>query len=239
MQSKGIAIITGASKGIGYCLSNGLAADGYRVVLIARDKERLQTITEEISSMVLIELKPEYLSLDVTNYKEVAEVIDHFAKEPEQIAILVNNAGMWLDGTLDESPQNFATLLDTNVVSPFVFMKKVGEAMKKNGKGHIFNIASRAGVYGFPGCGLYSASKFALVGLSESLYREFADCGVKVTAICPGWVNTEMAKAANTPFQDHEMIQPSDILNSIKYVLGLSESTCIRELVIECSKSVL
>jgi short-subunit dehydrogenase len=239
MQNKGIAIVTGASRGIGYCISKGLAADGYKVVLIARNEERLQTVREEISNIVPVELKPSYLSLDVTNRKEVTEAIDHLSANPERIEILVNNAGMWIGGTLDASVENFAALLDTNVIAPFLLMKEVAKKMKKNGRGYIFNIASRAGKYGFPGVGLYSASKFGLVGLSESLYREFAESGVKVTSICPGWVNTEMARKASASLKDTEMIQPSDILNAIRYLLGLSESTCIRELVLECSKSVL
>jgi len=169
----------------------------------------------------------------------VTEAIGHLSANPERIEILVNNAGMWLGGTLDAPVENFAALLETNVVAPFLLMKEVAKEMKKNGRGYIFNIASRAGKYGFPGVGLYSASKFGLVGLSESLYREFAESGVKVTSICPGWVNTEMARKANASLKDAEMIQPSDILNAIRYLLGLSESACIRELVLECSKSLL
>ena len=239
MRDKGIAIITGASRGIGYCISKGLAADGYKVLLIALNQKRLQMVEEEISGLVNPEVKPECLPLDVTDHKAVAEAISRIAAKPDPIEILVNNAGIWIDGTLDESPENFAGLLNTNLVSPFVFMKEVGREMKKNGRGYIFNISSRSGKYGFPGGGLYSSSKFGLVGLSESLYREFAGCGIKVTSICPGWVNTEMAFEANTPLTEKEMIQPSDILDSIRFLLGLSQSACIRELVMESSKSVL
>lgn len=239
MQDKGIAIITGASRGIGQCVAAGLAEDGYKCILIARDEQRLQIVAQEIAQLVPAGLKPEYLSLDVTDHRKVTAALASLTTKYEPASILVNNAGMLLDGTLNESPENFTELLSTNLVSPFVFTKMIVEEMKKNKNGYIFNIASRSGVYGFPGGGLYSASKFGLVGLSESLYRELADSGVKVTAICPAWVNTEMAKAANAPLQDDEMIQPADILSSIRYLLGLSESACIRELVLECSKSVL
>ena len=87
--------------------------------------------------------------------------------------------------------------------------------------------------------GIYGASKFALVGLSESLYRELAPLNIKVTTLCPGWVNTQMAKDANTPFPDEEMIQPDDILRAIRFLLNLSPHACIRELVIECTHSLL
>ena len=239
MSEKGIAIITGASRGIGSCIAKGLATEGYKTILIARDASRLKLVSEEISKSVSDELKPECLSLDITDYKKASESLKHLLSKYKTISILVNNAGMWLDGTLNESEENFKSLLDVNLISPFVFLREIGNEMKKNRKGYIFNISSRAGKYGFPGGGLYSASKFGLSGLSESLYREMAEYGVKVTSICPGWVNTDMAKAAGTPLKKHEMIQPTDILNSIRYILNLSESACIKEIVLECSKSIL
>ena len=111
--------------------------------------------------------------------------------------------------------------------------------MKSNKEGHIINISSRAGKYGFPGSGIYSASKFGLNGLTESLYREYVSTGVKVTTICPGWVNTDMAFEANSPYKAAEMIQPEDIVKAVKFLLDLSGPTCIKELVIESSKSIL
>ena len=239
MKDKGIAIITGASRGIGHCLAKGLAEDGYKCVLIARNEQRLQILVNEISQIVPAELKPEYLSIDITDHQKVIKAINRLTRKGGSLSILVNNAGIWLDGTLKESPEKFIELLTTNLVAPYVIINAIVEEMKKNRRGYIFNIASRAGIYGFSGSGLYSASKFGLVGLSESLYRELAEYQVKVTTICPGWVNTKMAQEANTPLKDYEMIQPLDILNSIRYVLSLSESACIREILLECSKSVI
>jgi short-subunit dehydrogenase len=239
MSEKGIAIITGASKGIGYCVAKGLAIDGYKTILIARDAGRLECVSKEIAKSVSDELKPEYLVLDIAKHKKVSESVRYLQSKYNTVSILVNNAGMWMDGTLEGSEEDFKNLLDINLISPFVFLREVGGQMKKNGKGYIFNISSRAGKYGFPGGGLYSASKFGLIGLSESLYREMAEHGVKVTSICPGWVNTDMAQEAKTPLKEHEMIQPMDILSSIRYILSLSESACIREIVLECSRSIL
>ncbi|RPI01841.1 MAG: SDR family oxidoreductase [Ignavibacteriae bacterium] len=239
MPGKGIAIITGASKGIGACVAQGLAADGYKTILIARNAERLERITHELSQNVPAELKPEYIAMDITDHKKVSESLRELQLKYTPISILVNSAGMWLDGTLDETEENFQKLLDVNLISPFVFLREIAQAMKKNRHGHIFNISSRAGIYGFAGGGLYSASKFGLSGLSDSLYREMAEVGVKVTSLCPGWVNTQMAVEAKTPWKEHEMIQPEDILNSIRYILNLSGSACVREIVLECTKSVL
>jgi short-subunit dehydrogenase len=239
MTAKGVAIITGASRGIGSCVAEGLAVDGYKTILMARDTEKLQSVSAAISKRVPKALEPEYIALDLTDHQKVHEVADSIQSRHGPISVLVNNAGAWLGGTLDASAEDFTRLLDINLVSPFVLMRAIGRSMKRNSKGHIFNIASRAGKYGFPDSGLYSASKFGLVGLSEALYREFSPCGVKVTAICPGWVNTDLAREAGASVEGEEMIQPSDVLASIRYILGLSGPACVRELVIECSKSIL
>jgi short-subunit dehydrogenase len=239
MTAKGVAIITGASRGIGSCVAEGLALDGYKTILMARNTDKLQSVSQAIASRVPKALEPEYNALDLTSHQEVQALTESIQARHGPISVLVNNAGAWVGGTLDASPEDFTRLLDINLVSPFVLMKAVGQAMKQNGQGHIFNIASRAGKYGFPDSGLYSASKFGLVGLSEALYREFSACGIKVTAICPGWVNTDMAREAGASVAGEEMIQPSDVLASIRYILGLSGPACIRELVIECSKSIL
>jgi len=237
MSDKGLAIITGASQGIGACIAKGLATDGYQTVLIARNQNRLQSIANEIKSLKNTS-EPICISVDITNHRELKQDLKEKTNE-RNISVLVNCAGLWLDGSLEESEENVLKIFDVNVISPYLILQEVVKKMKKQRDGYIFNISSRAGRYGFSNGGLYSASKFALVGLSESLYRELASFNIKVTAICPGWVKTEMAKDAGTPLKDDEMIQPEDILNSIKYLLRLSKSACIKELLLECTKSML
>ena len=239
MPKPELAVVTGASRGIGYCIAKGLAVDGYKTILIARNEEKLRSVCQEISELVSEATKPEYVALDATDHARVTELAQKLIADYDAISVLVNNAGIWLGKTLEQSAESFQRILDVNLVAPFVLMKTIGTQMRQQGKGHIFNIASRAGKYGFPDSGLYSSSKFGLVGLSESLYRELAQSGVKVTAICPGWVNTDMATEAGASVKGEDMIQPADILASIRYVLGLSQSTCIREIVIECAKSTL
>jgi short-subunit dehydrogenase len=241
MNKKGLAIITGASQGIGASVAKGLSQDGYQVVLIARNVGNLQKIAREIreSDYYTKDIEPIIFPLDISNHEAIHDKLATLRNQEKPISILVNSAAMWLDGTLEESIENFQKILDVNVVSQYAILKEIVDIMKEQKAGYIFNIASRAGKYGFAGGGLYGASKFALVGLSESLYRELAPLGIKVTSLCPGWVNTEMARQANTPFKDEEMIQPGDILNSIMYLLSLSDNACIKEIVIECSKSIL
>ena len=94
------------------------------------------------------------------------------------------------------------------------------------------------GMVGFAGDGGYVAGKFGLVGLSASVYREYASAGIGVTAICPGWTDTAMAAASNTPLASEEMIQPSDILETMRWLLRLSPAVRVREVMLECGRSI-
>jgi short-subunit dehydrogenase len=119
-----------------------------------------------------------------------------------------------------------------NFLAAVRFTKAVLPGMKKSRSGYIFNIASICGVEAFADTGIYSASKFALVGYSSALAQELTSKGIKVTAICPGWVNTQLASEA--PMKPEKMIQTSDIALTIKYLLGLGPAASIREIVIRC-----
>jgi short-subunit dehydrogenase len=123
-----------------------------------------------------------------------------------------------------------------NVTASLAFVQAVAPVMKDRHSGHIFNVASRAGKVGFADEGAYSASKFALVGLSESLYKELSASGIKVTSLCPSWVDTDMAQEAGTPLGHKDMIQPADLAKTIHWLLSLSPATCVKEVILECAK---
>jgi short-subunit dehydrogenase len=237
--NKGLAIITGASQGIGAVIATGLAKDGYRVVLIARNKQNLDKVHDEIKKTGDGVPEPIVLPLDITDYTKVDNEIRNLNQKYGTIDILVNAAALFLDGSLDESIDNFKKIVDTNLVAQYALLKTVTSIMKTQQSGYIFNIASRAAKYGFPGGGIYGSTKFALVGLTESLYRELPPWGIRITSLCPGWVNTEMAKAAGTPLKEEEMIQPNDLLDTIRYLLNLSESVCVKEIILEMRKSII
>jgi len=240
MEPYPVAIITGASQGIGKACAIGLSQAGYRPVLVARTESKLQDVANEIEARdIKGEVqKPLIYPLDVTDYAKVQQFVREIDNRFGRVDLLVSNAGILRRGTLDVSVSDFEKIIQTNLVSPFVLLKEVLPLMKKLGKGHIFNVASRGGKVGFAGEGAYDASKFGYVGLSESLYREVAREGISVTAICPGWVNTEMAQQGGATLSAEEMIQPEDILKTIQWVLELAPNTCVREVVLEPSKSI-
>ncbi len=231
MQSKKVAIITGASKGIGKAISLGLAGLNYQTILIARNKAELAKVKSEISDMK--GFVPEIIQLDITTTESVRSTIRKIRDKYESIDVLVNNAGVYFGGSVDMDEGEFRKMLETNTVAQFNILQEVVPVMKKQRSGYIFNVASRAGKIGFAGSGGYSASKFALVGLNESLYRELNPLGIRVTALCPGWVDTCMAYEAGTTLEGSQMIQPEDLFKTIQWLLGLSPGACVKEVVIE------
>ena len=238
-KERKIAVITGASQGIGATISIGLAREGYQVVLIARSKQNLEKVSHEIITICGNVSKPFLVPLDLTDYEAVDKTIREIHHTFGRIDVLVNAAGMFMDGSLDESVDNYKKIIDINLVAQYAVLKTAAEMMKSQGFGYIFNIASRAGKYGFPGGGIYGSTKYAFVGLTDSLYRELSPLGIRIISLCPGWVNTEMAVTAGTPLKADEMIQPEDILKTILFLLSLSKSVCIKDIVFDMQKSIV
>lgn len=231
-----IAIITGASKGIGKAIAFGLARLNYQTILIGRDRNELLEVSEEIHNKN--GFKPTVSQLDITNSNLVKQNIRAIKKEYGRIDILVNNAGIFFDGSTDITEEDFSKMLETNLTAQLTMLKEVVPVMKNQKSGYIFNIASRAGKIGFAGHGAYCASKFGLVGLNESLYRELVPLGISVTALCPGWVNTRMAFEAGATMDGDEMIQPEDLMKTIEWLLSLSPGACVKEVILETPGSI-
>lgn len=238
-KAKRISYYYRASQGIGAVIAAGLATDGYRVVLIARSKQNLEKVHDEIMRSNKHVQEPIVLPLDITDCTKADTEIKDIHQKYGAVDILVNAAAMFMDGSLSEPVDNFRKIMEINVIAQYGILKTVTEIMKVQKNGYIFNVASRAAKYGFADGGIYGSTKFALLGLAESLYRELAPLGIRVTTLCPGWVNTDMAKKAGTPFKDEEMIQPDDLLNTIRCLLNLSENVCIKDIVFEMKKSII
>lgn len=203
MSSRKVAIITGASRGIGNVVAEGLAEDGYDVVLIARTEDQLLELEKQIKKYGV---KSKIICLDITNFEAMTNAVNDVIKQWGRVDILVNNAGIFKDGSLETSLEDYQILFDVNFKAQLALIKTVMPFMQSQRSGYVFNIASIAGKIGYANIGAYTSSKFALVGLSESLYDEFSVQGIKITSICPGYVATDMAKGAE--ISETEMIQP-------------------------------
>lgn len=230
-----IAIITGASRGIGREVALGLSKQGYKLGLIARNKaqlEELAQLCDQKNGRCL------FFAHDITDEQalnsSVSEVIDKWGR----VDVLFNNAGIFKSGSITENSTDFDEVFKVNVKGAYLTLQAVVPQMLKQKSGHILNLASIAGKFGYSGVGIYCSSKFALVGLSESLFNELVPQGIKVTAICPHYVNTQMAKNAGSSYSEAEMIQTSDIMQTVNWLLSLSPSACVSEVVIRCSAAV-
>jgi NAD(P)-dependent dehydrogenase (short-subunit alcohol dehydrogenase family) len=233
-MSEKIAVVTGASKGIGRACGLGLANLGYHVVLAARSVDKLETLRNEILQQMNAGATVQ--ALDVIDDSSIQAFTSMLTEKFGQVDVFVNNAGIDAQGTLGLDMETFDNLMATNLRAPFMMLKYLAPLMEKSPEPYIFNIASRAGKVGFAHNGGYVATKFALVGLNESLYKEFATSKIRVTAICPGWVYTDMAQGSG--LEPHEMIQVEDIVKTLGWLLSLSPQTCVKEVVIEMKKSI-
>lgn len=235
MISNDVALVTGASQGVGRALAIGLAREGFKVAAMARSTDRLSSIAAE-AGVPAASVLP--IKLDLSNPQSIVDAVRCIPKEFGRLQVVVNNAGEGGAGTLDVQLDKLTSLLNVNLVGPFKLLQEVVPILVAEQSGIVINIASRAGKIGFAGWGAYGASKFGLVGLSESLYRELAAFGVKVTTICPGWIDTEMAKRGGSPLASSDMIQPEDLMKTVRWLMSLSPAACVREVVIECRDDI-
>jgi NADP-dependent 3-hydroxy acid dehydrogenase YdfG len=190
LQGK-VALITGASAGIGQACARALAGEGARLVLTARRQERLNQLKREAEAagteavIVTGDAREE-----ATAVKTVKAATNAFGR----IDILINNTGAGnYKNLVDTSATEYDEMMDTNVRSTFLFTRHTVPVMLKQKSGTILMISSMAGVYGFGGEAVYCMTKFAQVGFAQALDRELRERGIKVGAICPGGVKTEFA----------------------------------------------
>jgi 3-oxoacyl-[acyl-carrier protein] reductase len=225
------AIVTGASRGIGFAIATELASQGYSLGLVARSADDMKRASREIQKQ-FPDVKVIHAAFDVTDGVSADKFVSKVSSELGSVSVLVNNAGDYRTGTSSVPMNETQRMMDVNFIAATRFVQAVLPSMKKSGKGYIFNVASLCGVEGFADVGSYCASKFALVGYSSSLSQELALLGIKVTALCPSWVNTQ--QAADAPMKPEEMIQPNDMALTIRYLLSLGAPVSIREIVIHC-----
>lgn len=229
------AVVTGASRGIGRAVAAGLAEDGYSLALSARGREDLERARDDIlSSSPSVEVA--VYPVDLKDSRNVSDMVDDVVKRFGRIDLLFNNAGIFHGGTVDLPFEQFEEMIDINLKAAFRVLQKTVPVMRKQKSGRIINLSSRSGKIAKPTSGAYAASKFGLVGLSEALYREVTADGIRVTALCPGWVDTDMAAMSGLP--PEEMVQTADIVATVRWLANLSPAACVKDLVIESFRQV-
>lgn len=213
-----VALITGASAGIGQASARALAREGARLVLTARRPERLDALIKEARALgsdgltVIGDARDEATAL-----KSVEAAKSTFGR----IDILINNVGVGnYKQLVDTSLEDYVEMMDANVRSTFLFSRHVAPVMIEQREGLILMISSMAGVYGFAGEAVYCATKFAQVGFAQGLDKELRPHGIKVGTICPGGVKTEFALGkgrTEAGVQDSDMLEANDVAAAVLF----------------------
>jgi NADP-dependent 3-hydroxy acid dehydrogenase YdfG len=220
-----VAIITGASKGIGRAVALALSKEGVTVVLAARSSELLSMIQKEISDAGGNAIS---IPTDVTSENSVQNLIIETQKRFGKIDILINNAGVGIfSNVIDLKMQDYEKMMDVNLKGVFLCSRAVLPLMMKLQQGEIINIASLAGKNSFAGGSVYSATKWGLIGFSRSLMLEVRDYNIRVVTISPGSVNTGFAdKKRNEP----QIIQPVDVAATVLFALTMPSRVNVSEI---------
>lgn len=200
MTEKRVAIVTGASRGIGAAIARRLGKDGLHVVAMARNPEKLKSVCDEI---IAREGSAEPSACDVADAAALAGAIEQIAEKHGRLDVLVNNAGITKDGLLLRmSDEDFDAVIDTNLKSAFVAIRAAARSMMRSKSGRIINISSVAGVAGNAGQANYAASKAGLIGLSKTVAREFAGKAITCNVIAPGFITTDMTDVLNDKIKE-------------------------------------
>ena len=186
-----VAIVTGASRGIGREIALSFAREGAQLVLTARSEEALRATVDEIRALGKAE--PFLFALDVKDGAKTEELADKTLDKYKRIDILVNNAGVTRDGLFVRmSETDWDEVLDTNLKGTFLCMRAVSKVMMRQRSGRIINIASVIGLIGNAGQANYAASKAGIIALTKSAAKELGSRNVLINAIAPGFIETEM-----------------------------------------------
>ncbi|HQU41941.1 MAG TPA: 3-oxoacyl-[acyl-carrier-protein] reductase [Pirellulales bacterium] len=188
-----VALVTGASRGLGQAIAVALAQAGAKVACVARDRQKLeQTVGAITGSGGAAEL----FECDVTNSASVQQVVEAVAEKWQRLDILVNNAGITRDTLIPRmSDEQWDEVINTNLRGAFLFTRAATRVMMQQRYGRIINVASVSGLMGNPGQANYSASKAGLIGMTRTVARELASRKVTVNAVAPGFIESDMTAA--------------------------------------------
>jgi NADP-dependent 3-hydroxy acid dehydrogenase YdfG len=234
-----VALVTGASSGIGEATAVALAQAGAAVAVGARRRDRLDALAARLRDGGATVLQ---LDLDVTDERACSDAVRRTREELGGLDVLVNNAGVMLLGTIvGADPEDWRRMLETNVLGLMYMTHAAVDGMVEQGSGDIVNISSVAGRVARKGAGVYNASKWAVNAFSESLRQEVTGRGVRVSVVEPGAVTTELtdhitqpeAKAASVQmYTSMRSLQADDIARAILYVITQPPHVAINEMLV-------
>lgn len=224
-----IALITGASAGIGRAIAIKLAQEGVDCVLAARREEGLKETAKEVEKAGS---KGVIVPTDVTKEEDLVNLVETAVSNLGGVNILINNAGVFYRSKVEDlKAAELEKSLATNLMAPMILTKLTLPYLKKQKGSAVINMASVAAKMGFSDGSAYCASKYGLLGFSESLFEEVREEGIKVCALCPGFIKTSMV--TGRPGLDAEkMIPPEEVAQTVFNILTLSNKACPTEIIL-------
>ena len=228
-NSERLVVVTGGTKGIGKAIIQRFAADGYAIATCSRSEKDLNALRDEISDS--FQLRIHTFAADLSKQEKVNDFIEFVRMIGKPVEVLINNTGVFIPGLVHEEEEGtLEKMMNTNLYSAYHLSRGVIPQMKKEKKGHIFNICSVASLKAYPNGGSYSISKFAMYGFSQALREELKEFGIRVTSVLAGAVLTPSWDGVDLP--EERFMKPSDIAETIHATYELSERTGIEDIVL-------
>jgi len=223
-----VAIVTGASRGIGRAISVALAQEAATVVLAARSIRKLQETADKVTEAGG---KAKIVVTELTEEESIKNLVKVTHEKFSRLDILVNNAGVTHSAKLEETTtEDWERCMQVNVRAPFILCREALGLLKKSQAGYIINIASVVGVKGYPLQSAYTSSKHALRGMTISLAEELKGSNIRVHLLCPGGVDTELVQKVRPDIKRDELMQPEEIAELVLYLVTHKGNAVIDEL---------
>jgi short-subunit dehydrogenase len=229
------AIVTGASRGIGFAIADALGADGYRLTLTARKPQTLESAAHELAAKGYV---VQQVAANLNDEDAIRAVVQAHRDTYGRLDVLVNNGGVGVGATADAHETKFIDMqLDVNLRAMILLYRETLDMLKAAGAEHgaaqVINLASIAGKSPQPWLSVYSAAKAAVVAYTVAMNKELSGHGVKSVALCPGFVDTDMTEFIRDSVSPQDMIQPADIAAAVRFVLGLSKAAVVPEIIFQ------
>src|SRR5436853_5759015 len=229
------AIVTGASRGIGFAIADVLGSEGYGLTISARKPDTLEQAAETFRGKGY-DVEP--VVGNMTDEDAIKSVVAKHRERYGRLDVLVNNAGVGIGAAMAEQQTKYVDMqIAVNIRAIVLFYRECAEMLRAAGAEHrsalVVNLASFAGKSGQPWLSVYSATKAAVIGYTQAMNKELNNDGVKSVAFCPGFVDTDMTDFIKGEVSANEMMTPQDIAEAVRFLLRLSPACVVPEIVFQ------
>ncbi len=219
---KKVVVISGGSDGLGREIAQKLASD-YSVILLAHDSVKLKQTAKELGC--------DFLVCDISSEKEIESAVSAIEKKYQRIDCLINNAGLWIEGGIDQSDaEKIKEVIAVNTTGTILLTQKVVPIMKKQKNGFIINVVSQAGLYAKADRSVYTASKWAITGFTKSIQEELSKYHIRVTGLYLGKMKTKMFEKMGLKKDMNNALDTKEVAATVAFLLSTGEEVVFPEI---------